>query len=86
MDLPFMKELALEAGEIGLKHFGRVTKHYKKDRSIVTAADIEIEDRLAFRCPAAIGNPLAVAAVPERVEGRIIDIPPASLRFRPAGE
>ena len=50
------------------------------------APGIEIEDRLAFRCPAAIGNPLAVAAVPERVEGRIIDIPPASLRFRPAGE
>ena len=43
MDLSFMKELALEAGEIGLKHFGRVTRRYKKDRSIVTAADLEIE-------------------------------------------
>ncbi len=49
MDLPFMKELALEAGEIGLKHFGRVKKHYEKDRSIVTAADIEIEHLILER-------------------------------------
>lgn len=55
MDLVFMKELAMEAGRIGLKHFGCVTRRYKVDRSIVTAADLEIEaflvERIASRFP-----------------------------------
>jgi fructose-1,6-bisphosphatase/inositol monophosphatase family enzyme len=55
MDLSFMKELALAAGQIGMKHFGRVRKRYKPDRSIVTDADLEIEaflvEHLSSRYP-----------------------------------
>jgi fructose-1,6-bisphosphatase/inositol monophosphatase family enzyme len=55
MDLTFMKDVALEAGRIGMKHFGAVSRRYKKDRSIVTAADLEIEafvlDRIRIRFP-----------------------------------
>ena len=55
MDLAFMKELALEAGQLGMKYFGAVTRNYKKDRSIVTAADLEIEafilERIRSRFP-----------------------------------
>lgn len=49
MDISFMKELALEAGQIGLRHFGHVLKTYKADRSIVTKADVEIESYLLER-------------------------------------
>ncbi len=50
-----MREIAYEAGQIGMRHFGRATKKYKSDRSIVTEADLEIErfliDRVASRYP-----------------------------------
>jgi inositol-phosphate phosphatase/L-galactose 1-phosphate phosphatase/histidinol-phosphatase len=55
MDLSFMKELALEAGQIGMRHFGRVRRSFKKDLSIVTEADLEIEafliERVGSRYP-----------------------------------
>jgi fructose-1,6-bisphosphatase/inositol monophosphatase family enzyme len=42
--LPLMKEVALEAGSIMKKHFMNVKKEFKADRSVVTAADKEIND------------------------------------------
>jgi myo-inositol-1(or 4)-monophosphatase len=55
MDLNFIKELAVEAGRIGMRHFGRVERRFKSDRTIVTEADIEIDrfvvERLRSRYP-----------------------------------
>lgn len=49
MDLTLMKELAVEAGRIGMRYFGRVPRRFKADRSIVTEADLEIERFLVER-------------------------------------
>lgn len=49
MDLVFMKELAVEAGRIGMRYFGRVSRRFKPDRTIVTEADLEIDHYLVER-------------------------------------
>jgi len=45
-DIDLVKEWARRAGEIALRHFNRVEASCKEDRTLVTAADHEIEDLL----------------------------------------
>jgi myo-inositol-1(or 4)-monophosphatase len=46
VDIDLVKEWALQAGKIALRHFNRVEGGCKEDRTLVTAADHEIEDLL----------------------------------------
>jgi len=46
MDIKFITDICKKAGAIGLKYFGRTTGNLKKDNTLVTEADIEIEKYL----------------------------------------
>jgi myo-inositol-1(or 4)-monophosphatase len=46
IDLSLVKEWARQAGEIALRYFNRVEGTRKEDRTLVSAADLEIEDLL----------------------------------------
>ncbi len=52
--------LAREAGEIALRHYGTVREELKDNRSVVTAADREIETYLQERLPPLIPGSLFV--------------------------
>jgi len=43
IDINFLKNLALDSGKIALSYFGKVEGTEKKDRSIITVADLEID-------------------------------------------
>jgi myo-inositol-1(or 4)-monophosphatase len=49
MDLKLLEELVVAGGEIGLRHFGCVERQLKADRTIVTQADVEVEELIAER-------------------------------------
>ncbi|MBI4642088.1 MAG: inositol monophosphatase, partial [Candidatus Tectomicrobia bacterium] len=46
MDIEFIRTLSLEAGAMALNYFGHTTKTLKPDHTIVTQADVEIEQFL----------------------------------------
>jgi myo-inositol-1(or 4)-monophosphatase len=53
VDLTMVTEWVREAGKIALGHFNRVEGTLKQDRSLVSAADLEIEDLLTAHIRAA---------------------------------
>ncbi|HPZ07713.1 MAG TPA: inositol monophosphatase [Candidatus Eremiobacteraeota bacterium] len=44
IDIEFLKNLTLKAGKIALKYFGRVIPHEKSDKTLVTEADIKLDE------------------------------------------
>ena len=52
MDIEFIIEISKKAGKIALKYFGATTGNLKKDNTLVTEADMEIEEYLRHQVSA----------------------------------